>query len=147
MSDESYQAPALQKGLEVLEFLSGQTEPYAISELLAASKVAQRDLPDVIVLERLGYLVRTDTDRFAVTASCLTSRCALRPSVTSSQGAPGHGASVRGDFPELPFDGGEWSRHGGRRSRRKSRSARFAVRVGYRRPLNASAAGRFFLPT
>ena len=31
--DESYQAPALKKGLEVLEFLSGKAEPYALSDL------------------------------------------------------------------------------------------------------------------
>ena len=32
----AYQAPALNKGLEVLEFFTGQTEPYAISELARA---------------------------------------------------------------------------------------------------------------
>ena len=30
---DSYQAPALEKGLEALEFLAGQAEPYAVSEL------------------------------------------------------------------------------------------------------------------
>ncbi|WP_369015147.1 helix-turn-helix domain-containing protein, partial [Escherichia coli] len=33
---ESYQAPALKKGLEVLEFLAGQAEPHAVSELARA---------------------------------------------------------------------------------------------------------------
>src|SRR5438445_11497911 len=68
MNDDSYQAPALQKGLEVLEFLSGQTEPYAISELARALGKSRNEIYRmVIVLERLGYLVRTDADRFAVT--------------------------------------------------------------------------------
>ena len=67
-NEESYQAPALQKGLEVLEFLSGQIEPHAISALARAlGKSSNEIYRMVIVLERLEYLARTDTDRFAVT--------------------------------------------------------------------------------
>ena len=66
--DDSYQAPALTKGLEVLQFLSGQSEPYAISELARAVGKSRNEIYRmVIVLEREGYLIRTDTDRFAVT--------------------------------------------------------------------------------
>jgi DNA-binding IclR family transcriptional regulator len=67
--EESYQAPALEKGLQVLEFLSGQPDPYAISDLARALGKSRNEIYRmVIVLERLGYLVRTDTDRFSVTS-------------------------------------------------------------------------------
>lgn len=66
--DDSYQAPALSKGLEVLEFLSVENEPYAVSELARALGKSRNEIYRmVIVLERLGYLARTDTDRFALT--------------------------------------------------------------------------------
>ena len=58
---ESYQAPALKKGLEVLEFLSGQAEPYAVSELARAFGKSRNEIYRmVIVLEQLGYLARTE---------------------------------------------------------------------------------------
>ena len=66
--DENYQAPALKKGLEVLEFLSGKAEPYALSDLARALGKSRNEIYRmVIVLERLGYLARTDGDRFALT--------------------------------------------------------------------------------
>jgi DNA-binding IclR family transcriptional regulator len=66
--EESYQAPSLTKGLEVLEFLSGQDEAHAVSELARALGKSRNEIYRmVIVLERLGYLARTDTDRFTVT--------------------------------------------------------------------------------
>jgi DNA-binding IclR family transcriptional regulator len=66
--EESYQAPALTKGLEVLEFLSAQTEPYAISALARALGKSRNEIYRmVIVLERAGYLTRSDSDRFVVT--------------------------------------------------------------------------------
>jgi DNA-binding IclR family transcriptional regulator len=68
MKEDAYQAPALSKGLEVLEFLSEQTEPHAISELARALGKSRNEIYRmVIVLERLGYLARSDTDRYALT--------------------------------------------------------------------------------
>ena len=67
-SEAAYQAPALAKGLEVLEFLSGQTEPYAVSELARALGRSRNEIYRmVVVLERSGYLWRTDADRFSLT--------------------------------------------------------------------------------
>ena len=67
-SEEAYQAPALAKGLDVLEFLSGQTEPYAVAELARALGRSRNEIYRmVIVLERSGYLWRTQADRFLVT--------------------------------------------------------------------------------
>ena len=65
---ETYQAPALTKGLEVLEFLSGQAEPHAVSELARALGKSRNEIYRmVIVLEQLGYLARTEGDRFSLT--------------------------------------------------------------------------------
>jgi DNA-binding IclR family transcriptional regulator len=66
--EESYQARPLIKGLEVLEFLSAQSEPYAISALARALGKSRNEIYRMaIVLERAGYLARSDADRFAVT--------------------------------------------------------------------------------
>src|SRR5882724_8579553 len=68
MSEETYQAPALSKGLQVLEFLSEQTEPHAVSELARALGKSRNEIYRmVIVLERSGYLARTESDRFVLT--------------------------------------------------------------------------------
>ena len=45
-TDEGYQASALKKGLEVLEFFSGQSEPYALEDLAGARQFPKRDLPN-----------------------------------------------------------------------------------------------------
>ena len=67
-SEEAYQAPALAKGLEVLEFLSGQAEPYAVSELARSLGRSRNEIYRmVVVLERSGYLWRSDADRFSLT--------------------------------------------------------------------------------
>ena len=64
-TEEAYQAPALAKGLEVLEFLSGQTEPYAVSELARALGRSRNEIYRmVVVLERSGYLWRSDVIGF-----------------------------------------------------------------------------------
>jgi DNA-binding IclR family transcriptional regulator len=144
MNDESYQAPALQKGLEVLEFLSGQAEPYAISELARSLGKSRNEIYRmVIVLERLGYLVRTDADRFAVTRKLfdLAMRAPPQRNLLAKAlpimerlseetyqschlmvaSGPDMVVVARVESPDL---------------------LGFAVRVGYRRPLNESAAGR-----
>lgn len=68
VAEESYQAPALTKGLKVLEFLSTHPEPYAISALARALGKSRNEIYRmVIVLEKEGYLARSDTERFAIT--------------------------------------------------------------------------------
>src|SRR3569833_2286475 len=143
MKNESYQAPALKKGLEVLEFLSGQAEPYAISELARALGKSRNEIYRmVMVLEQLGYLSRTEGDRFALTRKLFD--VAMR--------APPQRNLLVHALPEMQ-----------RLAEATSQSCHltvasgsdivvvarvespdtdvFSVRVGHRRPLNQSASG------
>jgi len=137
------QAPALTKGLEVLEFLSGETEPFAVSELARALGKSRNEIYRmVIVLERSGYLARTDTDRFTVT----------RKLFDLSMRAPPQRNLLAKALPEME-----------RLSEETLQSCHltvasgsdmvvvariespdtlgFSVRIGHRRPLNQSASG------
>ena len=116
---ESYQAPALKKGLEVLEFLAGQAEPYAVSELARALGKSRNEIYRmVIVLEQLGYLARTDADRFALTRKHLMSEG--RRATQSARARVAGDAAPRGsDLAKLSSDRCEWSRYRGRGPGRK----------------------------
>ena len=140
---ESYQAPALEKGLEVLEFLSGQQEPYAISELARALGKSRNEIYRmVIVLERLGYLARSEADRFALTRKLFD--VAMR--------APPQRNLLIQALPEMErlAEATSQSCHLSVASgsdivvvaRAESPDTHvFSVRVGHRRPLNQSASG------
>src|ERR1700744_1407680 len=68
INEDVYQAPALKKGLEVLEFLSGETEPYAVSELARELGKSRNEIYRmVLVLEQCRYLTRSDGDRYSLT--------------------------------------------------------------------------------
>jgi DNA-binding IclR family transcriptional regulator len=137
------QAPALTKGLEVLEFLSGQTEPFAVSELARALGKSRNEIyRTVIVLERSAYLARTDTDRFSVT----------RKLFDLSMRAPPQRNLLAKALPEMERLSAETlqSCHLTVASgsdmvvvaRVESPDVLgFSVRIGYRRPLNQSASG------
>ena len=63
----NYQAPALEKGLDILEFLSEQVEPHGLSDLAKALDRSKQEIYRMaLVLERRGYLDRTADDRFSV---------------------------------------------------------------------------------
>lgn len=67
-SGVNYQAPALDKGLEILEFLSRQSEPHGLADLAKALNRSKNELYRMaLVLERRGYLERTPDDRFRLT--------------------------------------------------------------------------------
>lgn len=67
-SGVNYQAPALDKGLEILEFLARQSEPHGLADLAKALGRSKNELYRMaLVLERRGYLERTADDRFRLT--------------------------------------------------------------------------------
>jgi len=138
-----YQAPALQKGLEVLEFMSGQSEPHAVSGLARALGKSRSEIYRmVMVLEQLGYLVRTDSDRFALT----------RKLFDVAMGAPPQRNLLLHALPEMQCIAETTSQSchltvaSGSDivvvARVESPDTEvFSVRVGHRRPLNQSASG------
>ncbi len=67
-SGVNYQAPALDKGLEIMEFLARQSEPHGLADLAKALGRSKNELYRMaLVLERRGYLERTPDDRFLLT--------------------------------------------------------------------------------
>lgn len=64
----NYQAPALDKGLEILEFLARANAPHGLAELANALKRSKNELYRMaLALERRGYIERTADDRFVLT--------------------------------------------------------------------------------
>jgi DNA-binding IclR family transcriptional regulator len=62
---QNYQAPALDKGLEILEFLARHGEPHGLADLAKALNREKNTLYRMaLVLERRGYIERTADDRF-----------------------------------------------------------------------------------
>lgn len=68
MTDKpGYNAPALDKGLEILEYLTDRSRPHAMAEIAAAVGRSRNEIYRVlIVLERRGYLERSGDDRYTL---------------------------------------------------------------------------------
>jgi len=65
---QKYSAPALEKGLEILEFLSQQDTGKALSQIAEGiNRSGSEIFRMVIVLEESGYLSRTDADEYYLT--------------------------------------------------------------------------------
>lgn len=143
-TEEAYQAPALAKGLEVLEFLSGQTEPYAISELARALGRSRSEIYRmVVVLERSGYLWRSDVDRFSLTRKLFDLGMRAPPQQNLLIKALPHMERLS----QETFQSCHLTVASGADIVVVARiespdTLGFSVRIGYRRPINQSTSGR-----
>jgi DNA-binding IclR family transcriptional regulator len=143
MSNESYQAPALTKGLEVLEFLAGKVEPYAVSELARALGKSRNEIYRmVIVLEQLGYVARTEGDRFSLTRKLFDVAMRSPP----QRNLLVHALPEMQRLAEATSQSCHLTVASGADivvvARVESPDTEvFSVRVGHRRPLNQSASG------
>ena len=67
-----YSAPALDKGLDILEALSASADGYSLNQL---SQVLQRNVNEifrmVVTLERRGYIQADSSDRYTLTLKML----------------------------------------------------------------------------
>lgn len=62
-----YQAPALDKGLEIIEFLADKAAPYGMMDIANALGRSRNEIYRMlVVLERRGYLRRLSDDRFVL---------------------------------------------------------------------------------
>jgi DNA-binding IclR family transcriptional regulator len=144
INDQSYQAPALEKGLEVLEYLSEQTEPHAVSELARALGKSRNEIYRmVIVLERRGYLARTEADRFAVTQKLFD----LAMHAPPQRNLLAKAMPVMERLSEESFQSCHLVVASGTDMVVVARVESpdllgFSLRIGYRRPLNQSTSGR-----
>ncbi|HVZ30191.1 MAG TPA: IclR family transcriptional regulator [Asticcacaulis sp.] len=63
MSKTAYHAPALDKGLTILEFMAGKTEPFTIAEIAKALGKSKTEIYRVLItLETRGYIRRDERD-------------------------------------------------------------------------------------
>jgi len=146
-----YQAPALDKGLEILEFLADKAAPHGMMEIAGALGRSRNEIYRMlVVLERRGYLERLADDRFELSNrlfelgmrtpprrnlhdAALPHMHRLAESLFQSchlvvRSADDMVVVARVESPDL---------------------LGFAVRVGYRRPIVLSTSGRLlfaFLP-
>jgi DNA-binding IclR family transcriptional regulator len=143
-SEEAYQAPALAKGLEVLEFLSGQTEPYAVSELARALGRSRNEIYRmVVVLERSGYLWRADTDRFSLTRKLFDLGMRAPPQQNLLIKALPHMERLSQEtFQSCHLTVPSGSDIVVVARIESPDTLGFSVRIGYRRPINQSTSGR-----
>jgi DNA-binding IclR family transcriptional regulator len=143
-SEEGYQAPALAKGLEVLEFLSSQTEPYAVSEIARALGRSRNEIYRmVVVLERSGYLRRTVADRFLLTRKLFDLGMRAPPQQNLLIKALPHMERLSQETLQschLTVASGPDMVVVARIE--SPDTLGFSVRVGYRRPINQSTSGR-----
>jgi len=140
---DSYQAPALKKGLEVLEFLAGQAEPYAVSELARTLGKSRNEIYRmVIVLEQLGYLERTEADRFELTRKLFDVAMQAPPRrnlLVHALPQMQHLAQATLQSCHLTVASGSDIVVVARVESPDTEV--FSVRIGHRRPLNESASG------
>jgi len=141
-----YQAPALKKGLEILELLSAANDPLSMSDIsIALGRSVSEIFRMLQVLEEHRYIVRSDdgyrlTNRlFALgmgqppVRNLVTIASPVMHDVARETGQSCHMAVVSGAEMVVIFGVEAPSLSG------------FAVRVGYRRPLHRSASGRVLL--
>jgi DNA-binding IclR family transcriptional regulator len=142
-SEEAYQAPALAKGLEVLEFLSRHAEAHAIPELARALGRSRNEIyRTVVVLERSGYLWRTDTDRFSLTRKLFDLGMRAPPQQNLLIKALPHMERLAQEtFQSCHLTVASSSDIVVVARIESPDTLGFSVRVGYRRPINQSTSG------
>jgi DNA-binding IclR family transcriptional regulator len=144
-----YQAPALDKGLEIVELLAERAEPLGMVEIAAALGRSRNEIYRMLmVLERRGYLHRLPDDRFELSNRLFALAMSAPPLRNLHDAALPHmhrlaeriyqscQLAVRSDNEIVVVARVESPDLLG-----------FAVRVGYRRPALLSTSGRLFYAT
>lgn len=73
MSDRSYSAPALEKGIEIIEFLSSRAEPATQKEIAAAlGRTPSEIFRMLVVLVERGFVLRGNDERFSLSLRLLS---------------------------------------------------------------------------
>jgi DNA-binding IclR family transcriptional regulator len=128
-----YQAPALTKGLEILEVLAAASAPLTMSDISVA---LERSISEIFrmlqVLEEHRYIVRSE-EGYRLTNRLFALSMGQPPVLARRIGQSCHLAVASG--AEMVVIAGVDS----------PGLSGFAVRVGYRRPLHRSASGRILL--
>lgn len=147
----SYQAPALEKGLEILEFLADKAAPFAMMEIANALQRSRNEIYRMlVVLERRGYIVRLPDERYELTNHLFALSMRMPPRRNLHDAA----LPAMHRLSETLFQSCHLVVTTGNEMVVVARvespdQLGFAVRVGYRRPILLSTSGRLlfaFLP-
>lgn len=139
-----YQAPALDKGLEIIEFLADKTAPFGTMEIAAALGRSRNEIYRMlVVLERRGYLERLSDDRFELSNRLFELGMRIPPRRNLHDAA----LPVMHRLAETVFQSCHLVVRSGNDTVVVARVESpdllgFAVRVGYRPPIILSTSGR-----
>jgi len=140
----TYQAPALEKGLQILELLADEGRPLAMPELASALGRSRNEIYRMlVVLERLGYLRRGPDERFELDNRLFDIAMRMPPRRNLQDAA----MPVMHALAEQIFQSCHLAVRSGEEMVVVGRVESpgllgFAVRLGYRRPIVASTSGR-----
>jgi len=139
-----YRAPALEKGLDVLELIASETEPITLAEIVRRLDRSSGELFRMVqVLEYRGYIARAGGSEGYVLTDALFSMAMRQPAVRDlMEVALPHMRTLSAECGQSSH----LARHSGSSivvvARMESREAvGFSVRVGYRRFLPATVSG------
>lgn len=141
-----YQAPALDKGLEIVELLADRAEPLGMVEIAAALGRSRSEIYRMLmVLERRGYLHRLPDDRFELSNRLFALAMSAPPLRNLHDSALPHMHRLA----ERLFQSCQLTVRSENEivvvARVESPDLLgFALRVGYRRPALLSTSGRLF---
>lgn len=81
---KSYKAPALEKGLQIIELLASVKEPLSMGEIATRLNYSKNEIfRMLVVLEDKGYIARkTDTDLFAITQKLFSLGIQIQPATS-----------------------------------------------------------------
>src|SRR5262245_43559201 len=141
-----YRAPALEKGIAILELLASARAPLPVTEIAATLRRSRAEIYRmVVVLEALDYLQRTDDGSFDLTAKMfdVASRHPPKRSVVAAA------RPVMEELAENTLQSCHLMVNSGDHmvciAREESPAALgFSVQVGFRPPLLQSTSGRVY---
>ncbi|SEM75404.1 transcriptional regulator, IclR family [Sphingomonas gellani] len=146
-SEPKYRAPALEKGLMILETLARSSEPMTMSDISAAVSRSRNEIFRMLqVLEEMGYISRDTAGAYALTNRLFAlgmQQPPIRDLVSTSLPVMHHLAEQAGQSCQLAVASGAEMVVIARVE--APGMLGFAVRVGYRRPLHLSASGETIL--
>lgn len=141
-----YRAPALEKGIAILELLADAPQPLAVADIAGTLERSRAEIYRMlVVLESLEYIRRIDDGRYDLTAKLfdVASRHAPKRSViAAARSVMEELAQKTSQSCHLMVNSGE---HMVCIAREESPAAiGFAVQVGFRPPVLQSTSGRVF---
>ena len=144
MSEPTYSAPALEKGIEIIEFLAGRPGSLSIGEICAGVGRSKAEIYRMILtLESKGYLRRDPAGRYAMTSRLFDFGMLYPPRQSLIETALPHMRALARDSEQSCHMTVLSREHIVAIARAESESmTAFGVKVGFRAPAATATSGR-----